>query len=241
MIAIREVTKVYAMGSVEVHALRGASLDVADGEWVAVMGPSGSGKSTLMNVIGCLDMPTSGSYRLNDTEISGLSEAHLAAVRNQQIGFVFQSFNLLPRISALRQVMLPLMYQPPGKRLSHAVRVQRARQMLETVGLADRVEHRPTELSGGEQQRVAIARALTQQPSILLADEPTGNLDSHSGAEVMEILGRLHRDQGLTIVMVTHDPTIAAWAQRTIHIQDGLVVPDGAHPASQAAQDGATA
>jgi putative ABC transport system ATP-binding protein len=226
MIEIRDVTKVYSMGSVQVRALCGATLDVADGEWVAITGPSGSGKSTLMNIIGCLDMPTSGSYRLNGIEINGLSEARLASVRNPEIGFVFQMFNLLPRVPALRQVMLPLQYQMNGRRLPHAGRVQRARQMLELVGLGDRVTHRPTELSGGEQQRVAIARALIQQPSILLADEPTGNLDSHSGAEVMEILHRLHRTQGLTIVMVTHDPAIAAQAQRIIHIQDGFVVSD---------------
>ena len=224
MIEIREITKVYQMGEIEVHALRGASMDVAPGEWVAITGPSGSGKSTLMHIIGCLDTPTAGSYRLNDIEVSGLNDNQLAAVRNGQIGFVFQTFNLLPRATALQQVMLPMQYHRNGSRLPRAERIQRAREALELVGLGDRLRHRPTELSGGQQQRVAIARALAQQPSILLADEPTGNLDSKSGAEVMEILRNLHRERGLTVVMVTHDPKIAAQAQRIIHIQDGLVV-----------------
>jgi putative ABC transport system ATP-binding protein len=224
MIEIREVTKVYQMGEIEVHALRGASLNVAPGEWVAITGPSGSGKSTLMHIIGCLDTPTAGSYRLNDIEVSGLNDNQLAAVRNGQIGFVFQTFNLLPRAAALQQVMLPMQYHRDGARLPRSERVRRAREALELVGLDDRQRHRPTELSGGQQQRVAIARALAQQPSILLADEPTGNLDSKSGAEVMGILRNLHRERGLTIVMVTHDPKVAAQAQRIIHIQDGLVV-----------------
>jgi putative ABC transport system ATP-binding protein len=224
MIEIREVTKVYQMGEIEVHALRGASLNVAPGEWVAITGPSGSGKSTLMHIIGCLDTPTAGSYRLNDNEVSGLNDNQLAAVRNGQIGFVFQTFNLLPRATALQQVMLPMQYHRDGARLPRAERMRRARESLELVGLSDRLRHRPTELSGGQQQRVAIARALAQQPSILLADEPTGNLDSKSGSEVMEILRNLHRERGLTVVMVTHDPKVAAQAQRIIHIQDGLVV-----------------
>jgi len=224
MIEIREVTKVYQMGEIEVHALRGASLNVAPGEWVAITGPSGSGKSTLMHIIGCLDTPTAGSYRLNDNEVSGLNDNQLAAVRNGQIGFVFQTFNLLPRATALQQVMLPMQYHRDGARLPRAERMRRAREALELVGLGDRLRHRPTELSGGQQQRVAIARALAQQPSILLADEPTGNLDSKSGSEVMEILRNLHRERGLTVVMVTHDPKVAAQAQRIIHIQDGLVV-----------------
>jgi len=224
MIEIREVTKVYQMGEIEVHALRGASLNVAPGEWVAITGPSGSGKSTLMYIIGCLDTPTAGSYRLNDNEVSGLNDNQLASVRNGQIGFVFQTFNLLPRATALQQVMLPMQYHRDGARLPRAERVRRAREALELVGLGDRLRHRPTELSGGQQQRVAIARALAQQPSILLADEPTGNLDSKSGAEVMEILRNLHRERGLTVVTVTHDPKVAAQAQRIIHIQDGLVV-----------------
>jgi putative ABC transport system ATP-binding protein len=224
MIEIREVTKVYQMGEIEVHALRGASLNVAPGEWVAITGPSGSGKSTLMHIIGCLDTPTAGSYRLNDNEVSGLNDNQLAAVRNGQIGFVFQTFNLLPRATALQQVMLPMQYHRDGARLPRAERLRRAREALELVGLGDRLRHRPTELSGGQQQRVAIARALAQQPSILLADEPTGNLDSKSGAEVMEILRNLHRERGLTVVTVTHDPNVAAQAQRIIRIQDGLVV-----------------
>jgi len=224
MIEIRGVTKVYQMGEIEVHALRGASLNVAPGEWVAITGPSGSGKSTLMHIIGCLDTPTAGSYRLNDIEVSGLTDNQLAAVRNGQIGFVFQTFNLLPRATALQQVMLPMQYHRDGARLPRAERVRRAREALGLVGLDDRQRHRPTELSGGQQQRVAIARALAQQPSILLADEPTGNLDSKSGVEVMDILRRLHRERGLTVVMVTHDPKVAAQAQRIIHIQDGLVV-----------------
>jgi putative ABC transport system ATP-binding protein len=186
MIEIREISKVYQMGEIEVHALRGASLNVAPGDWVAITGPSGSGKSTLMHIIGCLDTPTAGSYRLNGLEVSGLNDNQLAAVRNGQIGFVFQTFNLLPRATALDQVKLPMQYHRDGARLPRVERVRRAREALELVGLGDRLRHRPTELSGGQQQRVAIARALAQQPSILLADEPTGNLDSKSGAEVME-------------------------------------------------------
>jgi putative ABC transport system ATP-binding protein len=224
MIEIREVTKVYQMGEIKVHALQGVSLNVAPGEWLAITGPSGSGKSTLMYIIGCLDAPTAGSYRLNDIEVSGMNDNQLAAVRNGQIGFVFQTFNLLPRATALQQVMLPMRYHRDGARLSRTERLRQAREALELVGLGDRLYHRPTELSGGQQQRVAIARALAQQPSILLADEPTGNLDSKSGAEVMEILHRLHRELSLTVVMVTHDPNITAQAQRIIHIQDGRVV-----------------
>ena len=224
MIEIREISKVYQMGEIEVHALRGASLNVAPGDWVAITGPSGSGKSTLMHIIGCLDTPTAGSYRLNGLEVSGLNDNQLAAVRNGQIGFVFQTFNLLPRATALDQVKLPMQYHRDGARLPRVERVRRAREALELVGLGDRLRHRPTELSGGQQQRVAIARALAQQPSILLADEPTGNLDSKSGAEVMEILRNLHHERGLTVVMVTHDPNVAAKAQRIIRIQDGLVV-----------------
>ncbi len=231
MIAIQNMTKVYGTGDVAVHALAGVSLEVVKGEWVAITGPSGSGKSTLMHIIGCLDSPTSGEYWLNGSEVSGMDDAQLATVRNREIGFVFQSFNLLSRVDALQQVMLPLQYQRGEKRLPRGERSKRAREMLELVGLEDRTHHRPTELSGGQQQRVAIARALAQQPSILLADEPTGNLDSKSGAEVMEILHRLHREQGLTVVMVTHDPNVAAQAQRIIDLQDGLIVepqPQGA-------------
>ncbi len=223
MISIQNMTKVYGTGDAEVRALAGVSLEIARGEWVAITGPSGSGKSTLMHIIGCLDSPTSGEYWLNGVEVSRMDDTRLAAVRNREIGFVFQSFNLLPRVDALHQVMLPLQYQRGEKRLPRGERTRRARQMLEMVGLGERTHHRPTELSGGQQQRVAIARALAQQPSILLADEPTGNLDSKSGAEVMDIFHRLHREQGLTVVMVTHDPNVAAQAQRAIHFQDGLI------------------
>ena len=223
MIAIQNMTKVYGAGEAEVRALDGVSLEIAKGEWVAITGPSGSGKSTLMHIIGCLDSPTAGEYWLNSVEVSGMDDSQLASVRNREIGFVFQSFNLLSRVNALQQVMLPLQYQRGDKRLPRGDRAKRAREMLELVGLGDRMRHLPTELSGGQQQRVAIARALAQQPSILLADEPTGNLDSKSGAEVMEILHRLHREQGLTVVMVTHDPKVAAQAQRVIYFQDGLI------------------
>ncbi len=224
MIKIENMTKIYGSGEAEVRALDGVSLEITKGEWVAITGPSGSGKSTLMHIIGCLDSPTSGEYWLNGAEVSGMDDTQLASVRNREIGFVFQSFNLLSRVDALQQVMLPLQYQRGDKRLPRNERAKRSREMLELVGLGDRTHHLPTELSGGQQQRVAIARALAQQPSILLADEPTGNLDSKSGAEVMEILHRLHREQGLTVVMVTHDPKVAAQAQRVIHFQDGLIV-----------------
>lgn len=223
MISIQNMTKVYGAGEAEVRALDGVSLEVAKGEWVAITGPSGSGKSTLMHIVGCLDSPTSGEYWLNGVEVSGMNDTELATVRNREIGFVFQSFNLLSRVDALGQVMLPLQYQRGEKRLPRSERAKRSREMLEMVGLGGRTHHLPTELSGGQQQRVAIARALAQQPSILLADEPTGNLDSKSGAEVMEIFHRLHREQGLTVVMVTHDPKVAAQAERVIHFQDGLI------------------
>ena len=234
MIVIQNMTKVYGAGEAEVRALDGVSLEIAKGEWVAITGPSGSGKSTLMHIIGCLDSPTAGEYWLNSVEVSGMDDSQLASVRNREIGFVFQSFNLLSRVNALQQVMLPLQYQRGDKRLPRGDRAKRAREMLELVGLGDRMRHLPTELSGGQQQRVAIARALAQQPSILLADEPTGNLDSKSGAEVMEILHRLHREQGLTVVMVTHDPKVAAQAQRVIYFQDGLI----AEPQTDGMQQG---
>ncbi|MCL4489881.1 MAG: ABC transporter ATP-binding protein [Chloroflexi bacterium] len=218
VIQIDNVTKVYKMGDIEVAALRGVSLWVDKGEMVAVIGPSGSGKSTLMNIIGCLDTPTTGNYVLDDVLVSSLNDDQLADIRNKKIGFVFQTFNLLPRTPAVDQVELPMVYAGAPDR--HA----RALAALESVGLKDRVHHRPNELSGGQQQRVAIARALVNHPSIILADEPTGNLDSKSGAEILNIFKSLNRDQALTIVLVTHDPTIAAQAQRVIHVRDGQVV-----------------
>jgi putative ABC transport system ATP-binding protein len=224
VIEIENIAKVYQMGQVQVHALRGVSLKVEQGEWVAIMGPSGSGKSTLMHVIGCLDTPTSGVYRLNDVEVGSMDENQLAAVRNQQIGFVFQTFNLLPRTNALRQVMLPMQYARNGARVPLDERERRARAELESVGLSDRMDHHPTELSGGEQQRVAIARALVNRPSIILADEPTGNLDSTSGEEVMAIFHRLHEERGITIVMVTHDARIGTQAKRIVRLLDGTIV-----------------
>jgi putative ABC transport system ATP-binding protein len=224
MIEIENVTKVYQMGEVKVHALRGVSLQIEQGEWVAIMGPSGSGKSTLMHIIGCLDTPTLGVYRLDGVEVGGMEDDRLAAIRNRQIGFVFQTFNLLPRTSALKQVMLPLQYTRDGARILRAERARRAQEALEMVGLGDRMGHQPTELSGGEQQRVAIARALVNNPPIIMADEPTGNLDSKAGAEVMEILHCLHRERDITVVMVTHDEEIGAQAERTVRLLDGRIV-----------------
>jgi putative ABC transport system ATP-binding protein len=224
MIEIEDITKVYQMGKVAVHALRGVSLQVEQGEWVAVMGPSGSGKSTLMHIIGCLDTPTSGVYRLDGVEVGGMEDNQLAAIRNRQVGFVFQTFNLLARTNALKQVMLPMQYYRDGARIPASERKRRAQEALEMVGLSDRMDHQPTELSGGEQQRVAIARALVNDPAIIMADEPTGNLDSKAGAEVMEILRRLHREKGITVVMVTHDEEIGAQAERIVRLWDGMVV-----------------
>ncbi|MBI2863075.1 MAG: ABC transporter permease [Chloroflexi bacterium] len=220
VIQVRDVTKVYSMGSIEVPALQGVSLEIEKGEMVAIMGPSGSGKSTLMNILGCLDQPTSGSYLLNGIEVEGLSEEELAEVRNQEIGFVFQSFNLLHRTPAVEQVELPLIYSTTDNRR------ERALAALEEVGLADRSHHRPTELSGGEQQRVAIARAIVSNPSIIMADEPTGNLDTRNSREIMAIFQRLNRKHGITIVFVTHESDIAAYTQRIIHVQDGLIISD---------------
>ena len=224
MIEIENITKVYRMGEVEVHALRGVSLHIERGEWVAIMGPSGSGKSTLMHVIGCLDTPTSGVYRLDGVEVGGMNDNQLAAIRNRQIGFVFQTFNLLARTSALKQVMLPMQYYRDGARIPAAERTRRAQEALEMVGLGDRLDHQPTELSGGEQQRVAMARALVNDPAIIMADEPTGNLDSKAGDEVMEVLHRLHEERGITVVMVTHDEEIGARAERIVRLRDGMVV-----------------
>jgi len=223
VIEIGDITKVYQMGEMQVHALRGVSLDIKQGEWVAIMGPSGSGKSTLMHVIGCLDTPTAGSYRLDDVEVGAMDEGQLAAIRNQQIGFVFQSFNLLARTSALKQVMLPMQYFRNGSRIQATERKERAQEALEMVGLGDRMSHLPAELSGGQQQRVAIARALVNDPPIIMADEPTGNLDSKSGREVLNILDRLHDERGITIVMVTHDEEIGAEAGRIVRLRDGMI------------------
>ncbi len=227
LIELVDVTKVYRMGVVAVEALRGVTLTVTAGDWLAVMGPSGSGKSTLLHIMGCLDSPTSGSYCLQGTEVSGMSDDELAEVRSRQIGFVFQTANLLPRTNALGQVMLPMQYLRGGRRPSAAERRRRAEEALALVGLSDRTDHRPTELSGGERQKVAIARALVNHPAILMADEPTGNLDSVSGSDIMAIFHRLHQERGVTILMVTHDAEIAGHAMRIIRMRDGQIVEDG--------------
>ncbi len=220
VIQLEGITKVYRMGEVRVHALRGVSLRIARGELLAIMGPSGSGKSTLMNIMGCLDVPTSGTYLLEGQRVDTLSDNELAEVRNRKIGFVFQTFNLLPRTTALRNVELPLIYSGVGA----GRRRKRAVAALEAVGLGDRLHHHPSELSGGEQQRVAIARALVTDPAIILADEPTGNLDSASGEEIMAIFQRLNRERGITIVFVTHDRTIAEHTRRILHLHDGRLI-----------------
>jgi putative ABC transport system ATP-binding protein len=224
IIKVENLTKIYGSGEIAVRALDGVDLTIDEGEFVAIMGPSGSGKSTLMNILGCLDRPTEGRYWLGGEDVSRLNKTRLARVRNHKIGFVFQSYNLLPRTTALKNVMLPLLYNTNDQhRTSAAGREALAVEALETVGLGDRMHHRPNELSGGQQQRVAIARALVNDPLIILADEPTGNLDSHSSQEIVAILHELH-GRGRTIVMITHEPDLAAQAQRVVHILDGRVV-----------------
>lgn len=219
VIHVIDVTKVYRMGTVEVKALAGVSFTIQRSEVISIMGPSGSGKSTLMNILGCLDHPTSGEYYLDGEAVAGLRDDQLANIRNRKVGFIFQSFNLLPRSSALANVELPMRYAGVGRG-----RLERARQALEAVGLADRVNHRPNELSGGQQQRVAIARALVNSPAIIMADEPTGNLDSRSGKEIMELILKLNQERGTTVIIVTHDPTVAAQTGRVIRLMDGLLV-----------------
>src|SRR3954470_20934469 len=221
LITTNDLWKTYVMGDEEIHALRGVSIAIERGEYVAIMGPSGSGKSTLMNLIGCLDTPSKGSYLLNEKEVASMNDDELARIRNEEIGFVFQTFNLLPRATALHNVELPLVYAG----VSGKTRIERARAALEKVELTSRAGHRPNELSGGQRQRVAIARALVNNPSILLADEPTGNLDSKTGTEIMALFARLH-EGGNTIILVTHEADVAAYAHRTLHLRDGVVEKD---------------
>jgi putative ABC transport system ATP-binding protein len=227
-IQIANVTKTYHMGAIEVAALSGVSLEIGDGELVAIMGPSGSGKSTLMNILGCLDVPSTGAYRLDGEEVGRLKDDQLAAVRSKKIGFVFQQFNLLARTPAVEQVELPMVYAGVGGRRAKALAA------LDAVGLSDRAHHRPTELSGGQQQRVAIARALVNEPSIILADEPTGALDTRTSAEIMAIFQRLNRERGLTVIFVTHEPDVAYQTRRIIHLRDGAITSDEPTPASPA-------
>ncbi|HMT76470.1 MAG TPA: ABC transporter ATP-binding protein [Saprospiraceae bacterium] len=221
IILVEKLTKTYVMGAQPLHALREISFNIKKNEYVALMGPSGSGKSTLMNILGCLDSPTSGSYYLNQTNVSQMKDADLAMVRNKEIGFVFQTFNLLPRISALDNVAIPLIYAGITKK----ERLERAKHVLQMVGLADRMDHRPNELSGGQRQRVAIARAIVNNPAIILADEPTGNLDSKTSVEIMSIFSEIHR-AGNTVILVTHEPDIAEYAHRIIRLKDGLIEND---------------
>ncbi|MCD8553788.1 ABC transporter ATP-binding protein [Seleniivibrio sp.] len=220
LIQLKGVTKVYGMGQSEMHALRGIDLTIESGDFVAVMGPSGSGKSTCMNILGCLDTPTAGSYKFGGLEVRGLERDQLARLRRNYIGFVFQGFNLLSRTSALENVELPLLYRG----VSSAHRKEAAKRALNLVGLTGWEKHNPNELSGGQQQRVAIARAIVTEPSVLFADEPTGNLDSARSIEIMELLTRLNQEKGITVVMVTHEPDMAEYAKRSVHFKDGLVV-----------------
>jgi len=220
VIQLDSVTKVYSMGSVEVNALRGIDLKIEPGEFIAIMGPSGSGKSTLMNILGCLDQPSGGSYRLDGLSVAQMNDDQLAEVRNRKIGFVFQNYNLLARTSAIDNVEIPMVYAG----VSLADRHRKAVDALKSVGLAERLHHKPNQLSGGEQQRVAIARSLVNEPSIILADEPTGNLDSRTGREIISIFQHLNRDRGMTIIFVTHDPEVAACTRRIVRLRDGLVV-----------------
>ena len=223
LIHLCDIRKTYAVGEVEVHALQSVSLDIDRGEYVALMGPSGSGKTTLMNTLGCLDRPTGGSYLLEDEEVVTMSGDERARLRNRKIGFVFQSFNLLPRTNAMENVELPMLY---SGRLHSDERTNRIRYLLEKVGLGDRMDHHPSQLSGGQQQRVAIARALANEPPILLADEPTGNLDSHTSREVMELFRRLNNEDGISIILVTHDQEVARHARRAVVLRDGRVICD---------------
>ncbi|HEY0855797.1 MAG TPA: ABC transporter ATP-binding protein [Albitalea sp.] len=234
LIEARELTKVYAMGGNEVHALRGVSLDIEEGGFVAIMGASGSGKSTLMNILGCLDRPTSGRYRLAGEAVEGMAADQLASVRNRRIGFVFQQFNLLPRTSALENVELPMLYA----NVPSAERHERALASLQRVGLAERAQHTPAELSGGQQQRVAIARALVNRPQLILADEPTGALDSQTSEDIMRLLAELNA-QGMTVVLVTHESDIAAWARRRLVFRDGRIIEDVRQPPHRQAAEAA--
>lgn len=234
MIVTRDLTKVYRLEGVVVNALAGVSIEIQDGEFVAIMGASGSGKSTLMNILGCLDQPTSGTYELDGIMVNDLTDDELALIRNQKIGFVFQSYNLLPRLTALEQVEVPLIYSgTPNRR-------QLAREALIAVGLGDRLHHRPTELSGGQQQRVGIARALVKNPTLILADEPTGNLDSRSTEEILDLFERLNRERGITIVLVTHEPDVGARARRVITMRDGLVISDKPQQLAMASEEALT-